>query len=104
MPTAVTPDNAAILLIDHQDMTVGWINSQPQRTCVNNTRMLARIGVELGIPLLVASTMEDQIGTNINDIQELAPEAYANRVKRGGTLNCFLDPNFREAVHRLGRQ
>ena len=92
------------MLIDHQDMTVSWIGSQPQETTVNVTRMLARVGNELGVPLMVTSTMEDAIGTNIRDIQELAPEAYANRVKRGGTLNGFLDPVFRAAVQRLGRQ
>jgi nicotinamidase-related amidase len=98
-----TPDNAAILLIDHQDMTVGWIHSQPQTTTVANVRMLARVGAELGVPHLVTSTMEDAIGTNIKDVQELAPDAYANRVKRGGTLNGFLDPAFVEAVTGLGR-
>jgi nicotinamidase-related amidase len=104
MPPAITPDDAAIVLIDHQDMTVSWIHSQPQETTVNTTRMLARVGAELGVPLLVTSTMEDAIGTNIKDIQELAPEAYANRVKRGGTLNAFLDPDFPAAVQALGRR
>ena len=103
MPPAFTPDNAAIVLIDHQDMTVSWIGSQPQETTVNVTRMLARLGSELGVPLMVTSTMEDAIGTNIKDIQELAPEAYANRVKRGGTLNGFLDPGFSARVEGLGR-
>ena len=103
MPSTFSPDTAAILLIDHQDMTVGWINSQPKETCVNNVRMLARVGAELGVPLLVTSTMEDQIGTNIKDVQELAPDAYANRIKRGGTLNTFLDPSFVAAVKSLGR-
>ena len=104
MASSYTPQDSAILLIDHQDMTVGWINSQPRETCINNVRMLARIGEELGVPLLVTSTMEDQIGTNIKDIQELAPAAYARRIKRGGTLNTFLDPSFVDAVHGLGRQ
>lgn len=104
MASKYTPQDCAILLIDHQDMTVGWINSQPRETCVNNVRMLARIGEELGVPLLVTSTMEDQIGTNIKDIQELAPTAYARRIPRGGTLNIFLDPSLVDAVRALGRQ
>ncbi len=104
MPAPVfTPDNAAIVLIDHQDMTVGWIHSQPQATTVNNVRMLARIGADLGVPLVVTSTMEDAIGTNIVDVQQLAPQAYADRIKRGGTLNAFLDPAFAKAVAGLGR-
>lgn len=104
MPVAFSTEDAAIVLIDHQDMTVSWIGSQPQETCVNNVRMLARVGEELGVPLQVTSTMEDAIGTNIKDIQELAPSAYAARVKRGGTLNAFLDPDFVAAVAAHGRR
>ena len=100
----ISKSNSAILLIDHQDMTVGWIQSQPKDLVVANVRMLARIGSELGVPLLVTSTMEQQIGTNIKDVQETAPAAYAARVKRGGTLNCFLDPAFKSAVAKLGRK
>jgi nicotinamidase-related amidase len=99
-----TPANCAILLVDHQDTTVAWIQSQPRDNVIANVRMLARLGAEMDIPLLVTSTMEDQIGTNIADIQELAPDAYARRSKRGGTLNCFLDANFVSAVAGLGRQ
>ena len=99
-----TPANCAILLVDHQDTTVAWIQSQPRDNVIANVRMLARLGAEMDIPLLVTSTMEDQIGTNIADIQELAPDAYARRFKRGGTLNCFLDANFVSAVAGLGRQ
>jgi nicotinamidase-related amidase len=99
----MTKQNAAILLIDHQDGTVGWIASQPRSQVIANTRLLARIGSELDIPLLVTSTMEEQVGTNLKDIQETAPKAYAARIKRGGTLNTFLDPAFRDAVRALGR-
>lgn len=97
-------NDVAILLIDHQDATVGWISSIPKASTIANTRLLARIGTELDIPLLVTSTMEDQVGTNIKDVQETAPKAYANRVKRGGTLNCFLDPAFAAATKALGRK
>ena len=99
-----TKDNAAIVLVDHQDMTVGWIKSQPPKVTVANVRQLARIGTELGVPLLITSTMEVNIGTNIADLQELAPQAYAARVRRGGTLNCFLDDNFAAAVDALDRK
>jgi nicotinamidase-related amidase len=99
-----TPQNSAILLVDHQDMTVSWIYSQPQKTVVNNVRMLGRIGNDMKVPLIVTSTMEDNIGTNIKDIQQVAPEAYKNRVKRGGTLNCFLDENFNAAIKKTGRK
>jgi isochorismate hydrolase len=83
---------------------VGWVKSLPREVVIANVRMLARLGVDMRIPLLVASTMEDRVGPTIEDIQALAPEQYANRVKRGGTLNCFLDPAFKAAVRALGRK
>ena len=99
----VTTDNAAIVLIDHQDMTVGWIRSQPQEVTIANVRALGRLGNDMGIPLLVTTTMEDRVGTSISGIQEVAPTAYADRVRRGGTLNCFLDENFKSAARALDR-
>ncbi len=104
VPAAFTPQNSAILLVDHQGMTVGWIKSQPKETVLANVRLLARLGTEMHIPLVVTSTMEAQIGTNIPEVQQLAPAAYAQRVKRGGTLNCFLDPAFGAAVRATGRK
>ena len=99
-----TPENSAILLVDHQDMTVSWIYSQTQKAVVNNVRMLGRIGNDMKVPLIITSTMEDAIGTNIKDVQQVAPEAYRNRIKRGGTLNCFLDNSFKAAVRATGRK
>jgi len=99
-----SPKNAAILLVDHQDMTVSWIYSMDRQMVINNVRMMGRLGTDMGIPTIVTSTMEENIGTNIKDVQEVCPEAYKNRVKRGGTLCCFDDPAFKEAVKKTGRK
>ncbi len=105
VPPSFTPENSAILLVDHQNLTVNWIHSQPRETVVANVRMLARLGAEMHIPLVVTSTMETtQVGPNIKDIQELAPDAYAKRIRRGGTLSAFLDPAFDKAVKATGRK
>lgn len=99
-----TPENSAILLVDHQKTTVDWIRSMPREASVANVRMLARIGAELNVPLIITTTMEDYVGKTIQDIQDLAPKQYAARIKRGGTLNCFLDPNYVAAVKATGRK
>ncbi len=104
VPPAFTPQNSAILLIDHQGLTVGWIKSQPTATVLANVALLARLGSEMHIPTIVTSTMEAQIGTNVAEVQQKAPAAYAQRIKRGGTLNCFLDPAFGKAVAATGRK
>jgi hypothetical protein len=65
--------------------------------------MLARLGTEMKIPIAITSTMEQNVGTNIKDIQETAPDAYAKRIKRGCTLNCFLEKTFADAVKATER-
>lgn len=99
-----TPQNSAILLVDHQKMTMEWIYSQDKKNVENNLRMLARIGAEVNVPLLITTTMEEQVGLTWEGIQNAAPKAFEARVKRGGTLNCFLDPNFKNAVKNLNRK
>ncbi len=99
-----TPQNSAILLVDHQKMTMEWIYSQNKKNVENNLRMLARVGAEVNVPLLITTTMEEQVGLTWEGIQQAAPEQFAARIKRGGTLNCFLDPKFKAAVKNLNRQ
>lgn len=99
-----TPQNSAIILIDHQKSTMEWIYSQDKKGLENNLRMLSRLAVDLNVPLLITTTMEDYVGQTFEGIQKAAPIQYSNRVKRGGTINCFLDPNFNQAVKNLGRK
>ena len=104
VPERFTPENSAILLVDHQKTTVEWIHSIPKETFMQNIRMLTRLGVEENIPVVVTSTMEEQVGSTLKDIQDLAPQAWAKRIKRGGTINAFLDPKFKAAVKATGRK
>ena len=105
VPPDFTPENSAILLVDHQNLTINWVHSLPRETVIANVRVLARLGAEMHIPLIITSTMETTpVGPNIKDIQELAPEAYAKRIQRGGTLSAFLDPAFDKAVKATGRR
>lgn len=99
-----TPENSAILLVDHQKMTMDWIKSQDSETVKKNLRMLTRFGSELNVPLVITTTMEEQVGPTWSGIAELAPKQHAQRVKRGGTINAFLDPAFKQAVKDTGRK
>jgi nicotinamidase-related amidase len=105
VPPGFAPQDSAILLVDHQELTVNWVHSIPRETLLANVRMLARLGADMHIPLVVTTTMETtQVGQTIKDIQALAPQAYADRIKRGGTLSAFLDPAFAKAVKETGRR
>jgi nicotinamidase-related amidase len=101
----VTPTNAAILLVDHQPGVLRMVSSVPAKTVTMNVVILARLGEELGIPLVITSTRENLefLGTNLVEIQKAAPKAYASRIKRPGTLNAFDDKSFVAAVKNTNR-
>ena len=103
--TQITPSNSAIVLVDHQPGVAAWTSSLPAGQMAANAAILARLGEQLHIPLLITSTREDEgfLGTTIEEIQHAAPAAYQNRIRRGGTLDAFGDPGFVEAVKALGR-
>jgi nicotinamidase-related amidase len=109
MPTVYqpfTPADSAIVLIDHQPGVVAMVHSVAHEELAANAAILARLGELQDLPLLITSTRENVefLGTTIEEIQDAAPVAYANRIRRAGTLNAFLDPAFVEAVKGLGRQ
>ena len=94
-----TPSDAAILLIDHQRGTIKLVQNMSHRELVANTRALTRTAVETGIPLVLTSSQEDHFqGLLLDDIQRLAPAAYAARVKRPGVVNAWEYKPFKDAV------
>lgn len=99
------PDDTAIVLVDHQPGVLAMVGSLPAAIIANNAAMLARLGEEMELELLITSTRENLefLGTTLPEIQAAAPRAYGNRVRRAGTLNAFDDPAFVEAISSLNR-
>ena len=93
----------AIMLVDHQTMTIDWVKSLPRETVVASCRVLARMATTYSMPLVLTTTMEEYVGPTISDISELAPDAFASRYKRGGALSCWDDPRLCDGVKGLGR-
>ncbi|BDU25140.1 isochorismatase family protein [Flavobacterium sp. GSB-24] len=102
---AINPSNTAIVLVDHQPGVLAMAASLPSKTIINNAATLAKLGEDLGIKTVITSTREniEFLGTNFTEIQNAAPIAYANRIKRAGTLNAFHDKSFVEAVKNTNR-
>ncbi|NOD86688.1 isochorismatase family protein [Ruegeria sp. HKCCD6119] len=101
----VTPDNAAIVLIDHQVGTMNWAKSVDRDLIEANTRALARTAAALGMPLVLTSSMEDNMqGPLMPALEEIAPDAFAARIKRPGVVNCWDDSAFAAACRNTGRR
>jgi nicotinamidase-related amidase len=101
---AFTPENAAILLIDHQVGTLAWTHSHDLNLVRENTFKLARIAKAAKIPVVLTSSMEDRAqGPLLPELQEILPEAFAARIKRPGIVNAMHHDGFNEAVAATGR-
>lgn len=99
------PDNAAIVLIDHQIGTMNWAKSVDRVLIEANTRALARVAVALGMPLVLTSSMEEHMqGPLFPALEDIAPDAFAARVKRPGVVNCWDDSAFADACRNTGRK
>lgn len=105
MKNLFTTADAAMLLIDHQVGTIKLAVSTPYAEIVRNTRALARVAVQANMPLVLTSSQEDHFqGLLLDDLQQIAPEAYAARIKRPGVVDAWTFAPFREAVVATGRK
>lgn len=100
-----TPQNAAMLLIDHQIGTMSWTHSHDVNLVKANAIKLARIAKAAKIPTVLTASMEDHVqGPLIPEMKEILPEAFDARIKRGGIVNAMHDENFNKAVKATGRK
>src|SRR5262245_54668089 len=58
---AFTPENAAMLLIDHQVGTMAWTHSSDINLVKKNALRLARIAKAVDLPVVLTVSMEDQV-------------------------------------------
>jgi nicotinamidase-related amidase len=92
---AFTPDNAAMLLIDHQVGTMGWTHSHDLNLVKKNALKLARIAKAVGMPVVLTSSMEDHAqGPLLSELEQILPEAFAARIKRPGIVNAMHHEGF----------
>jgi len=102
---AFNPENAAMVLIDHQVGTMGWTHSHDINLVKQNSIKLARIAAALDLPTVLTVSMEDHVqGPLIPELQTILPEAYAARIKRPGIVNAMHHDGFNKAIKALGRK
>ena len=98
-------DDTALLLIDHQVGTMGWVNSIPFEEMKRNAIMLAHTARILKIPVVLTSSMEEYAqGPLLSELQSILPIQFEQRVKRFGIVNAMDDVNFAAAVKATGRK
>ena len=102
---AFRPDNAAMLLIDHQVGTMAWTHSHDINLVKKNALRLARIAQAVAMPVVLTASMEDQVqGPLVPELEQILPEAFAQRIKRPGIVNAMHHEGFSKAVKATGRK
>ncbi|WP_444922167.1 isochorismatase family protein [Microbulbifer sp. CnH-101-G] len=105
MKNLFTTDSAAMLLIDHQVGTVKLARNISHAHLLANVRALARTAVKTGMPLLFTTSQEDHFqGPLFDDLEKIAPEAHAQRIKRPGVVDAWTFEPFKSAVEATGRK
>src|SRR5437870_290725 len=97
----LTPDNAALLLIDHQVGLFTGVRDIPVAELKHNVVALAKALKVLSVPIIVTATSPKMWGPVIPELTEALPGiSIINRT----TVNAFDDPRFAKAVEATGRK
>ena len=103
--TLFTPENSALLLIDHQVGTMKLIQNIPLETVKRNTLALAKTAKILNLPTILTSSQENNVqGSLMSELAEILPSAYQSRIQRAGIVNAWNDKDFKTAVEATGRK
>ncbi len=70
----LTPDNCALILIDHQPFQFAGLRSHDTQSVINNVVGLAKSAKVFGVPTLLTTVVQDRGGNLIKQLQDLFPE------------------------------
>lgn len=107
--TSFTPENTALVLVDHQVGTIGWageLASEDERNQLKMwVRVMARFAKSAGMPIVLTSSLENEAqGPLLPEFKEIMPNEYAARIQRTGVINAWDDPKFVEAIRATGKK
>lgn len=98
----LNPEEAVVLFIDHQPMTLFGVHSHDPQNVVNNTVALAEIAKLYGVPVIFSTVAREGLG---GDILPGLREVYPDQEVIDRTwINAWEDPKFKEAVLATGRR
>src|SRR5258706_5799296 len=94
----LTPDNAALLLIDHQVGLLTGVRDIPVAELKHNVVALAKALKVLIVPTIVTATSPEMWGPVIPELTEALPGIS---IIDGTTANAFDEPRFVKAVKAM---
>lgn len=99
----LTPQNAALIVIDYQPVQVSSIRSMDQELLVNNIVTVAKTAIAYNLPVIL-STVNVQTGVNKPTVQPLLDVLGNVKSFDRTTINAWEDVEFRKAVAATDRR
>src|SRR6266446_10127232 len=90
MTPTFTPENSALVLIDHQVGTMQLIKNIDVAQARRMSLALAKTARILGIPTVLTSSQEDRVqGPLLHELKDILPDALEKRIKSEGIVNAW---------------
>ena len=70
----LTPDNCALMWIDHQPFQFACVRSHDTQTIINNVTGMAKMAKAFAVPTLLSTVVEERGGFLIKQLQDVFPE------------------------------
>ena len=97
----LTPDNCALILIDHQPFQFAGLRSHDTQTIINNVVGLAKSAKAFKVPTLLTTVVEERGGYLLKQLQEVFPDQKPiNRT----FINTWEDTRCVDWVKQTGRK
>ena len=97
----LTPDNCALILIDHQPFQFAGLRSHDSQTVINNVVGLAKSAKAFNVPTLLTTVVEERGGYLLKQLQDVFPEQKPiNRT----FINTWEDARCVDWVKKTGRK
>ena len=100
--TLLTPDNHALLMIDHQYLQLLALRSHPNEAVVNNSVFLAKAAKVFNVPTTITTVETD--GFSGNTYPELLAVFPEHKILERTSMNSWDDQKVRDALAANGRK
>ena len=97
----LTPENCAVLLIDHQPSQLANVNSHDPTMVINNVTALAKVAKAFDVPTILTTIGAARGGDIFKQVQAVFPEQKP--IDRS-SINSWEDQRVVEAVKKTGRK
>jgi len=97
----LTPDNCALILVDHQPFQFAGLRSHDTQSVINNVVGLAKAAKLFGVPTLLTTVLEERGGFLLKQLQDVFPDQKPiNRT----FINTWEDANVIKWVKKTNKK